>query len=251
MLKKLFGTILVFCLTLFPIVASASEEINLENYTSLGLKEVLEEESIEAKFDSYEETDDQINVYLFRGNGCTYCRSFLEFLNTIASDEYGKYFKLVSFETWYDENNYHLLESLSEFMGSAAQGVPYIIIGDQVFPGYASDYDEAIKAAITDLYNSEDRYDVIEAYNENLKAEEKAKNANTNKIIIFNLVFLTAATVVVVIFINRAKNAILVALENNKTTNVIVKKEETEEVKEKTASPKKKPYKKVNKTKNK
>ena len=86
MLKKLFGTILVFCLTLFPIVASASEEINLENYTSLGLKEVLEEESIEAKFDSYEETDDQINVYLFRGNGCTYCRSFLEFLNTIASD---------------------------------------------------------------------------------------------------------------------------------------------------------------------
>ena len=46
-------------------------------------------------------------------------------------------------------------------MGNAAGGVPYIIIGDNVFPGYAETYDDSIKDAIKKLYDSEDRFDVF------------------------------------------------------------------------------------------
>ena len=52
------------------------------------------------------------------------------------------------------EENAEVLTYVSEFLGQPAEGVPYVIIGDQVFPGYAEDYNEAIKAAIVELYNS-------------------------------------------------------------------------------------------------
>jgi thiol-disulfide isomerase/thioredoxin len=156
---------------------------------------------------------------MFRGKGCGYCRAFLNFLNDNA-EEYGKYFKLVSFETWYDENNGGLLTDVSTFLGEAAQGVPYVIIGDQVFPGYASSYDDGIKSAITELYKQkpEDRYDVFKAYNDGIDAEKKAANASTNKVIIWNFVFVLIATVVIVLVIKSAENNILGELRDTRSS---------------------------------
>ena len=47
--------------------------------------------------DSYKENDKQAVIYMFRGQGCGYCRAFLSFLASIV-DDYGEYFKLVSFD---------------------------------------------------------------------------------------------------------------------------------------------------------
>lgn len=163
---KLFK-ILLLCLALLPINASASEVV----YETKNLEETLKDEAIEYDFSNYQETDDQITVYLFRGKGCQYCNNFLKFLNSIV-EEYGKYFKLESYEVWVNKENSELFEKVSTFLEQDASGVPFIIIGDQVFPGYASGYDEAIKNAIVNLYNSEDRYDV---FVEMEKAETKAK----------------------------------------------------------------------------
>ncbi|UKI57698.1 MAG: hypothetical protein L6V81_10410 [Clostridium sp.] len=55
-------------------------------------------------------------------------------------------FKLVSFESWYNDENSNLLTEISTFMGEPATGVPYIIIGDKVFGGYTDSYDENIKS---------------------------------------------------------------------------------------------------------
>ena len=115
------------------------------------------------------DSNDKINIYLFRGYGCGYCHRFLEFLNSI-DNEYGKYYNLVSYEVWYDENNYNLMMNISNFLNNPAGGVPYIIIGDQVFGGYASSYDDKIKDAIKKLYDTkkEDRYDVFKEYQKSL-----------------------------------------------------------------------------------
>jgi len=207
-MKKILGTIFALFLCAFPIVSFAAEtakEINLEDYTTLGLDAVLESEEMEKEYENYSENDDQISIYLFRGQGCTYCKAFLTFLNSIT-DEYGKYFKLVSFESWYDTDNASLLETLSEFVNNPAQGVPYIIIGENVFPGYASDYDDQIKEAITTLYESSERYDVIEAYNASLKEAKKAESSAMNKVIIYNLVFTALATTVIVFVIIRTNS---------------------------------------------
>ena len=142
MKKKIAIIVLMLLSIIIPVKAFAKEQ-----YKTLNLEETLAEEGIEKKFSNYKETDDQITIYMFRGKGCAYCKKFLEFLNGIT-EEYGKYFKLVSFESWYNDENSNLLTDISTFMGEPASGVPYIIIGDKVFGGYTDSYDESIKAAI-------------------------------------------------------------------------------------------------------
>ena len=163
-MKKFFATLMALCFTLSPVITFAATEgltkVDIKDYETLNLQEALEAEEIKPAFKSYSENDDQITIYLFRGQGCGYCQGFLKFLNSITN-EYGKYFKLVSFDAWYIEENAELLTNVSEFLGQPAEGVPYVIIGDQVFPGYAEDYNEGIKAAITTLYNAKDKYDVF------------------------------------------------------------------------------------------
>ena len=124
--------------------------------------------------------DNKINIYLFRGYGCGYCHRFLEFLDSI-DNEYGKYYNLVSYEVWYDQANYNLMTDISSFLLSKniidreVGGVPFIIIGNQVFPGYASNYDDSIKKAIKSLYDTKksERYDVFTEYQKSLADDEK------------------------------------------------------------------------------
>ncbi len=219
-MKKTVMALLVFCLCLFPVFLNAedtSEEIDLSKYSTLNLKKALEEEEIDMKYTDYKETDDQAVIYLFRGKGCTYCRAFLNFANDIA-EEYGKYFKVVSFESWYDADNAELLDTISNYLDQPAGGVPYIIIGDQVFAGYASDYDDQIKTAIKELYDSEDKYDVFEEYNKSLKEAKKAERAVYNRIIIWNFVFVVISTVVIILYVNKSNKKLLETINNSKET---------------------------------
>ena len=161
-MKKYIGLLIGLLFVLCPLFLKAEEKekIDLSKYNTLNLTQTLDDEEIAKEFKNYEETDDQVTIYMFRGKGCGYCRAFINFINSITT-EYGDKFKLVSFEAWYDKENSLLLDEISTFMGEKATGVPYIIIGDKVFPGYASNYDEDIKKEITTLYNSKDRYDVL------------------------------------------------------------------------------------------
>ena len=65
-------------------------------------------------------------------------------------------YQLYSFETWYDEENNQLMQQFSELSETKATGVPYMIIGDEVFLGYDESINEAIVEAIVsvdgDLY---------------------------------------------------------------------------------------------------
>lgn len=171
-MKKKILALIALALLILPFATFAKENKFLEDYETLNFEETLKQEDIELKYEDYKETDKQVTIYLFRGNGCTYCGSFLKFLNENA-EEYGKYFKVVSFEVWADAKNAELLEEVSEFLGQSAGGVPYIIIGDKVFPGYASDYDDAIKTALKKEYKAEEKYDVFEELEKERKAQER------------------------------------------------------------------------------
>lgn len=221
MKKKIAIIVLMLASIVIPMKAFAKEQ-----YKTLNLEETLAEESIEKSFENYKETDDQITIYLFRGKGCAYCRKFLEFLNGIT-DEYGKYFKLVSFETWYNEENSNLLGEISDFMGEPASGVPYIIIGDKVFGGYAESYDDSIKAAIKDLYEAEDKYDVFEEY-EYSKKWDKILNPSNFTVIIWTICLVVASTVVIVLTNRCNTKKVLAALNSNKKVDT---KEEIKEEK--------------------
>ena len=204
-MKKIITFILILSITIIPLTVNGKELSNV----STNLNETLEDESIEKAFSNYEENDDQITIYMFRGKGCGYCRKFLEFLNSIT-EEYGKYFKLQAFEVWNDSENDSLMEETSKYLDQPAEGVPYIIIGEQVFAGYAESYDNAIKEAIVTLYETpkEDRYDVFDKMDEKTdKKEEKSSSSLTSKtaLIISLIVTLFAAIGVVVYYNNKLK----------------------------------------------
>lgn len=202
-MKKFLLLIMISLLCFIPVSVNAQEK----GYSSLNLDEALTEEGIDHDFSNYEENNDQAIIYLFRGKGCGYCKKFLTFLNSIV-DDYGKYFKVVSYEVWYDQENASLLTKVSNYLGTSAEGVPYIVIGDKVFPGYASSYDEDIKDAIKKQYDSKNEYDVMEKLsvdsNSNTKTEVKnTKNNSTLSMIlisIFASIFVIGAIVIIVIF---------------------------------------------------
>lgn len=215
-MKKLIIVLVMVLGLALPMYAKAEVK-------SLNLKEALQEEKIELDkaFDDYKENDDQAIVYLFRGNGCGYCRAFLTFLNSIVG-EYGKYFKVVSYEVWYNEENAALLDTVSKYLNNPAQGVPYIVIGDKVFAGYAESYNEDIKSAIKTLYDTkkDDRYDVFKEIEENPNKEDRT----TIKTITKNIVLATIIATVVIVGSN-------IAFVNYKFSKLKESKE-TKEVKE-------------------
>lgn len=212
-MKKIFGLVFSLFLMFAPVsnvFASELEEINLADYETANLKETLDSEKIKLSGD-YKESDSQVTIYMFRGLNCGFCKSFLNFLNSIV-DEYGKNFKLVSFEAWYDENNSNLLSTISSFLGSEAKGVPYIIIGDEVFPGYDTQYDDSIKNAIKTQYEADEKYDVFEAYNEYVRTENKKASKSTTTIIIWNFVFIAISTCLIMMHTTISNNKVLRAM---------------------------------------
>ena len=215
---KYIKLLLVFALSalIMPSFLNAADKVKVSDYETLNLKEALAAEEIEEEFTSYSEKDDQITIYLFRGQGCGYCRAFLTFLNGIT-EEYGKYFKLVSFEVWNDSANADLMTKISTFLGQPAQGVPYIVIGDQTFAGYASAYDDSIKEAIVSEYekSSKDRYDLFGEYNKSLKGSTTDSSVMVIMTIV-NIVIALAA-VIFVEFNQNKKFAQLEALIEKKS----------------------------------
>lgn len=240
-MKKIILIVLsVILLTTRVYAVSADDtKIYVEDYQTLNFKGILKEENIKEQFKSYSETEDQVTIYMFRGNGCGYCRNFLTFLNSITN-EYGKYFKVVGFEVWSNEDNSNLLDKVAAFMGTEAGGVPYIIIGDQVFPGYADTYDDGIKAAIKEQYEADTRYDVFEEYNKAIDKAKKDASGNAGTIIFWNFVFLATATGIILYYNNKNYKKLYAMLDKKEAKKTEVKEEKKEVKKVSNAKKKKK-----------
>ena len=208
-MKKKF-IILLLVVALLPLKVFAKSLV--DDYNTKNFVDTLAAEGMTIENKDYKENDKQAVIYMFRGDGCGYCRAFLTFLNSI-SKEYGKYFRLVSFEVWSDAKNSELLNKVPLVTNQSAGGVPYIIIGEKVFPGYASSYDEQIKEAIMAQYN-DPSYDVFEKLDEQLNGN--SNSGNTFAIIFWNAFFIVAATVAIILVNNKNTNRVLDALGNKK-----------------------------------
>lgn len=159
-MKKIIIVMLMFLL-LFPVCIYAKPQ-------ALGLEDTLKDEGISIAFDGYSETEEQVIVYLFRGAGCIHCHDFLEFLNEFAKEN-GALFKLRSYEVYNNTDNNDLKKKIAEYFGDRAGGVPYIIIGDKTFYGYAKDDASTIEEAIKEAYQNSERYDVFEKMDNNVE----------------------------------------------------------------------------------
>lgn len=216
---KKFMSILLVGLLFIPMLANA----DTKEYVTQNLEEALTEERIEHDLGDYKESDDKINIYLFRGNGCTHCKAFLTFLSENI-DELGKYFNLVSYEIFGSQENSKLMSEVSKFFGEEATGVPYIVIGEEYFAGYGSGLNEDIKKAIKEAYESKDRYDVMEEINKPVE-DAKAKDVSP-QIIMWNAFFIAVATAVILFINNRQFKELNTKIDKLQKNNNVHKQEQ-------------------------
>ena len=122
---------------------------------------------------------------------------------------------MVTFEIWNDDDNSALMDTVGDFFGDNDSnfGIPYIIIGDKTFVGYAESMNTSIESAITSLYNSSNRYDVFE---EMAKGKTTDSKSNTTAIVLWNLVITAAGVIVVIIHNNHCRDQILEYLDSKK-----------------------------------
>lgn len=106
-----------------------------------------------------------VTIYFFKGETCSYCHAALTFLESLKNDEeYQGKFVVKEYEVWNNKANNSLMEKVAKKMGDTLEGVPYFIIGDKTWNGYASSYDEAIKEQILKIYNDESYVDELKAF---------------------------------------------------------------------------------------
>lgn len=134
-----------------------------------------------------------VNVYLFYGEGCPYCEAAIEFFDSIE-EKYGSKFDLIKYEVWYNSDNSALMKDVASKLNQTVKGVPFIVIGEQSFPGYAESYNEKILAAIDELYNSEDRFDVLEG-----------ETSNNDKLVVYIVLSVIIVSLVGLLAFTKAK----------------------------------------------
>ena len=151
-MKKIF----IILLLLISVGCSKQENINNENNNQLENNKIIENDN-----DS-QISEGPINVYLFWGNGCGACANLKKFFNNLDSS-YDKYFNLVQYEVWNDEENSELMHEVGDLLNQTYYAVPFLVVGDEVIVGFSESKEEYILDKIIEEYNNE-RYDVMKNF---------------------------------------------------------------------------------------
>ncbi|MBQ1496395.1 MAG: hypothetical protein IIZ40_03515 [Bacilli bacterium] len=150
------------------------------------------------------DTNNKVNVYLFRGEGCPHCKEAESFFDSLAKDEeYSKYYNLVKYEVWYNEDNAKLMGEVAKKLNTEASGVPFIVIGDKYYSGYASSMDTELKETIKSAYENDSYKDIVKSVIE--KTDEKKKASTSPLIPIIIVSAIAIITVVVMVFFTKEK----------------------------------------------
>lgn len=185
MKKKLFIIIGIICSLVFipdrvsasSVVTNFKETINEEISIFKDVEgfeeyiDVLEN----ADLSNYKESNDKINIYIFRGDSCGFCLKAVSYFASILP-EYGKYFNLITYEVWGNTDNASLMQEVASTFNETVDGVPYIVIGDKTFNGYSEQMNSEIEAQIKKMYNEKKPYDVMKNLGKKIDANENSSN---------------------------------------------------------------------------
>ena len=124
------------------------EYIYDEEDTMIDQDDIIENDNHEQDVTLPLKKDGKVIIYFFRGEGCSHCAEAEAWFESIE-EEYGDYFTIKDYETWYNQDNAEYMQKVAESRGDEAGGVPYIIIGDYTWLGFTEEYeDEMIQAIV-------------------------------------------------------------------------------------------------------
>ncbi len=104
--------------------------------------------------------NENVNIYLFYGDGCPHCAALEEYLDSEYSSD--KNVTVYKYEVWNNKENQELWKKVENVTGEEAKGVPYFVIGEEVYQGYSegSTWEGKVDRAIIKAKNND--------YNDNL-----------------------------------------------------------------------------------
>jgi hypothetical protein len=76
-----------------------------------------------------------VSAYLFYGEGCPHCEQERGYISEVLIPKYPN-LKVYEYEVYYNSTNAKLMGDAAQKIGVVAQGVPFLIIGDQSFVGF-------------------------------------------------------------------------------------------------------------------
>lgn len=115
---------------------------------------------------------EKVTIYVFRGNGCGYCKKALTYFNEVAS-KYSDYFEVKAYEVWNNAYNNELMLDVAKEMGDELNGVPYIVIGSSYSEnGFLDSLGEDMVEKALEEYQNESYVDIVD---EVAKGHENAK----------------------------------------------------------------------------
>lgn len=134
-----------------PDVSTDNTNNILSNYNEIVTINLPDTALEDIKYDK-----NKVNIYLFWGNGCPHCEDFLDFLE--ENTDYKDLYTLNTFEVWYNQDNYNLMNEFATALDEDVTGVPFIVIGNRSFKGFSSSLEEEILKAIKEGHSNS--YDV-------------------------------------------------------------------------------------------
>jgi len=117
-----------------------------------------------------------VNLYLFYGDGCPHCAEEEKFIDEYLKTE--KSAKLIKYEVWHSEENRKTWVKIQDKLNNHENGVPYLIIGDEVIVGYLDGVtDENIKKYVNKYKNDKKYEDKVAKIlnNEEIKTKKEVK----------------------------------------------------------------------------
>ncbi|MBQ6404993.1 MAG: hypothetical protein IJJ63_02950 [Bacilli bacterium] len=195
-MKSLKILFILLVALLIPVVAFAEDEDTDAATTEDGEVVMAEEGS------------NEVNVYFFRGEGCSHCAEAEAWFESIE-EEYGSKFKIVDYETWYNSENAELMQKVAKARGETAEGVPYIIVGNKSWNGFAEDYADEILAQIESEFetNVDERYDIMKLMETggNAKVDDKDDKKSNDAL---SLIIIIVAVGAICFGVYKASNSV-------------------------------------------
>ena len=130
-----------------PDVSTDNTNNILSNYNEIVTINLPDTALEDIKYDK-----NKVNIYLFWGNGCPHCEDFLDFLE--ENTDYKDLYTLNTFEVWYNQDNYNLMNEFATALDEDVTGVPFIVIGNKSFKGFSSSLEEEILNAIKEGHSN-------------------------------------------------------------------------------------------------
>lgn len=175
-MKKTINIIfLIILITAFILPSKVySAVLDLDKYTSENLVDTFAKEGVtNPNLTKYNQPNSKrVNIYIFRKDGCVNCKNlYTYYLANKLLDSHGDKIKITTYEIGTNTINLELLSAAKTLLNEQAAfySTPTIFIGNKTFSGDLASSDPSvpqkqaqIEQAIDNLYNSSNRYDILE-----------------------------------------------------------------------------------------